>query len=1077
VTPTVRFPSEEALRVALMSALVAEEISQSPARGWRDAEGAVWVVPAAPVKAKTLAAWKNLGLSVTDARPPEGARQARCWAELVPLERQAGWQRGDAGNGQVLFLVPDTASILEIAGELLRLGCDRQELRQTGEWSLLRVLGPPYYTLVRALDRVGGLRAFVPCGAEGVCVEAGYTHPLAKLLRPEPGHLLLLSPDRPWMSLPAGPWTDLYKVLDLAVPGRATSLAESRALPRLTVHLRLVRGAHGDAPALWVLRDDAVAKMERLLASLPEESATSFLYAVAESSETPPVVIVRARPGVRKGVTLDLDAESYRPHPQLPGLFLPCGTSLEPPLRRDKVRELLASDPNQIVWVTGDAEGLGVERIEEVAFRPLPDWVSYVIDRGATELAAWVRGASFDFSAFEVIEAIPVAEAPALEPESEEEAPRERSRTRTKAPPVTPVASKARERAKQEAPVTTAVHVDESAAAQELAAREKEFLALGTRVDDPARAVLWLAMARLNAQLSRAKDATLCWTRALWDAEDDDARRIAGAWVTAETGTGPDAARHLQSASPRREDVSAVAAIVTLEALSPGGRLEPGRVALWLDRHDDVLDLRSLWLARASLSRLVGKDALGLARARDRVLSKLHRGLSVERDVPTFLRFLGGARDPAQIERLGSHLEALARRYEKTRRASSTVEADPKLTLAYVLFVVGYGCARVGQTDRARAHAARAAALLDRAEPIHGFLARAYEARIEQAVEGLPPETPLSPEIATRLNALDKFSRYKVDRVRQFSQVLEPHERLDPVVAFQRGEQDPRGAEFTELRGMSNVAALEEAVEQIFAKARQGGPDDRARLFDGVMDFFPTIGGERAVRYLEEILGSLYGIAPPRQAQLLEEALMLAGHVGDQELGRRIYTPLRTVIAGLGEDSAAELAPVMGGMMRTLRRVGLRDEASELVLTMQKAASGTGTPARIARLHGAAALAYLGRFDQARPVFEDALTVLAGDLPVPACLELTRALARAVSHAPLEYALSALERLADKLPVITDSFNTNSHVCLSVVSFMESLVLGYASDDLTIGDLGRQWLDDDEYLIRRRVHRDMVQGA
>jgi len=39
---------------------------------------------------------------------------------------------------------------------------------------------------------------------------------------------------------------------------------------------------------------------------------------------------------------------------------------------------------------------------------------------------------------------------------------------------------------------------------------------------------------------------------------------------------------------------------------------------------------------------------------------------------------------------------------------------------------------------------------------------------------------------------------------------------------------------------------------------------------------------------------------------------------------------------------------------------------------------------------------------------------------------------------------------------------------------MESLILGYAAEDLALGDLGRQWLDDDEYLVRRRVHRDLA---
>jgi len=99
--------------------------------------------------------------------------------------------------------------------------------------------------------------------------------------------------------------------------------------------------------------------------------------------------------------------------------------------------------------------------------------------------------------------------------------------------------------------------------------------------------------------------------------------------------------------------------------------------------------------------------------------------------------------------------------------------------------------------------------------------------------------------------------------------------------------------------------------------------------------------------------------------------------------------------------------------------------------------------------------------------------VLAGTLPMAARLDLTRALARAVAPAPLSYALGVLDKLGDKLAVVTDSFNTNSHVCVSALGFVEAIVLGYASDDLTLGELRRQWLDDDEYLVRRRIHRDM----
>jgi len=42
-----------------------------------------------------------------------------------------------------------------------------------------------------------------------------------------------------------------------------------------------------------------------------------------------------------------------------------------------------------------------------------------------------------------------------------------------------------------------------------------------------------------------------------------------------------------------------------------------------------------------------------------------------------------------------------------------------------------------------------------------------------------------------------------------------------------------------------------------------------------------------------------------------------------------------------------------------------------------------------------------------------------------------------------------------------------------VLHFVESLVLGLSSDDLAFGDAGRRFVEDDEHLLRRRLHRDL----
>ncbi|HEY0988348.1 MAG TPA: hypothetical protein VGD80_14895, partial [Kofleriaceae bacterium] len=99
--------------------------------------------------------------------------------------------------------------------------------------------------------------------------------------------------------------------------------------------------------------------------------------------------------------------------------------------------------------------------------------------------------------------------------------------------------------------------------------------------------------------------------------------------------------------------------------------------------------------------------------------------------------------------------------------------------------------------------------------------------------------------------------------------------------------------------------------------------------------------------------------------------------------------------------------------------------------------------------------------------------VLDANLLLAARLDVTRALALAYAQAPIGNALGGIARLAGGLAGITDNLGTNSHYCLSVLHFIESLVLGITSDDLALGEIGRRFVEDDEHLIRRRLHRDL----
>ncbi|NVB43741.1 hypothetical protein G6O69_38435 [Pseudenhygromyxa sp. WMMC2535] len=49
----------------------------------------------------------------------------------------------------------------------------------------------------------------------------------------------------------------------------------------------------------------------------------------------------------------------------------------------------------------------------------------------------------------------------------------------------------------------------------------------------------------------------------------------------------------------------------------------------------------------------------------------------------------------------------------------------------------------------------------------------------------------------------------------------------------------------------------------------------------------------------------------------------------------------------------------------------------------------------------------------------------------------------------------------------------NSHYCLAVIQLMESVVLSLASEDLTLSEWARRWVEEDEHLLHRRIHRDL----
>src|SRR6202043_541254 len=95
---------------------------------------------------------------------------------------------------------------------------------------------------------------------------------------------------------------------------------------------------------------------------------------------------------------------------------------------------------------------------------------------------------------------------------------------------------------------------------------------------------------------------------------------------------------------PTAADVRAVAAWLTATGYRaesfPAARVVAAQH--FLEKHEDLLSVRAVWLAAIGAFHLSHGDVLGLTRTRDHLLERLfQRGLTHDQDLPSFLRFSG----------------------------------------------------------------------------------------------------------------------------------------------------------------------------------------------------------------------------------------------------------------------------------------------------------------------------------------------------------------------------------------------------------------------------------------------------
>jgi hypothetical protein len=1149
----LKFPNLDTLRLALTTGAVSPALSQTPATAGFDDQEQLWVETAVTVPKAVQGELKKLGVQVVRSSGATLTTEVTCWPELLPLLADPGFERSE--QTPVLFDLASGEQLSRLVTEILRLGNDRQGYRFLDDGSeqraLLRVVGPPYYSLLRALDRNGQEKAPVAYVERGprVWVELGYRHPLGDHIKPPEGKLLLIRPPSRWTLLDEVPFHDVYEILEFKLPDGPVRWRDKDLGAHVKVVPSLKPAGSTDGAELWVLRDDPVAELNRFVQNADDQMLHRLAFAVGEKDGRTTIVL-RVRQSKLPPPVLVLKAAGYKHYLKLTNLFLPVGTVLHPPLRRDQVRKLLADDPTQVTWLAPGAKGsFTPESLPEDGFRPLWDWIDYVLDHEKESLQAWVQAAQFDFEPFvcdEEQQAKPKKPPADAAPKSKKPSTRAGAGDRQVADDTAiefVEKPKAAEDSGPEEEVFETIERPEPSVMQtELLALENRFLDIEGGLDVPERQEMWPRMADLHSALNHADEAGICWANALW-AQDaapaawawswfrteasgvaprGEGRTPSKSWVTrivaANSGkgrevTGDDLDRLLKYPEPSTADLRALAAYLVWSARRTPPpealvqRLNP--MQRFLEAHERLLPVRACWLAWAHLVQLSRGDVLALARARDRILERLfNNGLRPDQDMPYFLRSAGQPTSQRfrAVRQWMNHLCDMA---QKWAREGPKQNAQAP-TDAYIDLIFSFGMARLGEHDASKGLLERASAVLTKlpagttkeqqdCKATHTFLLGAYAWRIAQALEGKLHQGPLSPEQVEEMGKLDRMPRYLVDRLRQHSRILEPIPGIDPysVWGARISELDKALHELNETADRREVAGRVERLLAEIPKKFKGAEahDVRAKILRTALQLAPRVSEEFG-RAMLKLVNEAYDRLPEvkdnndliDRAKFLEKALFVAAHFDRSEYIHPLVARFQKLVqAQKGTPGLQALDELADQCFRGLRKLGMRDEIDHLLGQMAELILGgqdvkTVDPKKFPNwahalrtlLHVAGGWYYFGRDRQAEPMVQAARTLLfKNDLTAREQTQLACAYAKAVGQSPVEVAQKRLEELFTKLEGTKDTFTTNSVYSLSHLDVVEAVVTAVASDDFTLGANARRWLDDDEYLVRKRIHRDM----
>jgi len=1145
------FPNLDTLRLALTSSIVPADVTIAPAAVTFDDQGKIYLESTGNLTKTVIKNLDKIGVKGSKRHATEAPDEVTCWPQVIPVTRELGTP-SVSNQAPVLFELSDADDLPTLVTEMLRLGNDRQGFRwfaAPGESEtkrvLLRVIGPPYYTLLRAMDKTaagtkGTVRAYLE-RAPRVWVELGHTHPLANQIRVADRQLLLIRATRDWLYLDDAAFQDVYDIMHFTLPASPVGWTETKSPKKMSVPMRLTAGNAADIPELWVLRENAVEQLDILVRDSDDRLTQRLMFAVARDAKGVRTVVLRTRPSKLAPPPLTLDnAVGFKPFWKLPNLFVPVGRRLHPTLRRDAVRRLLADDPDKVVWLYPDEEGKFIpESVPDGAFRSLEDWVDYVIEAEQAPLAAWIEATRFDFDNFICKDTggpKPKPDKPEKDPKGKDE---DEARGLKGALPQAKTTGKGK--AAPARGTTDFLPVQElvkppsewKLRREEL---EKQFHAVEGGLDSPERVALWPELAIASTGMNDKTEAAVCWLNAMWDADPIPPEWIGG-WVRSELLVTGGAIRadefdkRLAHPAPGQEDTRAVvASFLWLANQNPVPTWLAARlpdVQTYLEKHEQALPVRAVWLAGYRLSQLSGADVLGLARVRDRILQRLlEQGLTAEKDLPNFLRYAGHK----DSERMRVVRDKAMELHAAVRKWTAHIPVN----LPYVDLLFAFALAKLQETTQAKKLIEDARKEMERPIPTtwqdqkhfdsfvaavtQNFLFKAFKYRVDQVLSGKPHTGQMSAELVADFEEITNKGKnggannpyvradYVINRMREQCRIIEPQERLDPY-AFWTKNQDALKKELAELPTIKAPGKLADKIRKLYKEGVAGKTTKEVQflVLHEAVQLSHRVGESFTVELLQLVPEALASgptttpeasDMPKKQGELIERALFMAGHFDRGDLVKKLIDEVSELLRSKTEDARFKLINVVAGQcLRSLKKLGMRDEIDRFLAKLRNEVVRGATTAELKKkyaskpeiwgavlqtlLNLAGGWLTFGLHDQAAPILDEARNELlnpnAVKLGPKEYTGLAQAYVTALGQGPSEAALSRITELFRKMDdkKIPNTFTTAQYYSRFHLNLVEDVIRAIVSDDFALGPTGRKWLDDDEYLVRKRIHADM----